>query len=116
MTWRIAPDLDELCSGLLRMRPKERTPEDEILHTLGVELEDSVSIHQSSSSLSAMPRLIGRESHIGSLVSALGALRKGKTVLCSLHGLSGMGKSALLKFFVTPLKRRSDILVLNGLL
>ena len=69
---KIAPDLDELCSGLLRMRPKERTPEDEILHTLGVELEDSVSIHQSSSSLSAMPRLIGRESHIGSLMSALG--------------------------------------------
>jgi len=111
---KVAPDLDELCIGLLRMRPQDRTPEDEILHTLGVELEDSMSIHQSSSSLSVMPRLIGRESHIGSLVSALGALRKGKTVLCSLHGLSGMGKSALLRFFINPLKRRSDILILNG--
>ena len=111
---RVPPDLDALCESLLRCKADERADEDQILQALGVELEESMIMQGSTTSLSSMPRLIGRESHLGTLVAAMGAVRKGKSVLCSVHGRSGMGKSALVRYFLEPLRRRSDVLVLKG--
>ena len=71
--------------------------EEEIFECLEIELEESMMLHVSSTSLTALPRLIGRESQMGALV-AYRHMRQGHTVVCSVHGRSGMGKSALMKY------------------
>ena len=61
-----------------------------------------------------MPRLIGRESQLGSLISAVGTVRQGRSVLVSLHGQSGMGKSALVRYFIESLRGRKDVMLVKG--
>jgi len=111
---RVPADLDALCKSLLKRDPAERATESDVLNILGIELEESTIMTTSSTSLTAMPRLIGRESHLGALVSAFSEIKKDKSVVCSVHGRSGMGKSALIKYFLEPLKSREDVMILEG--
>ena len=64
---RVPDDLDALCAALLRKDPESRADEEEIFECLEIELEESMMLHASSTSLSALPRLIGRESQMGAL-------------------------------------------------
>ncbi|MGC6415530.1 MAG: serine/threonine-protein kinase PknK [Bradymonadia bacterium] len=114
ITERVPDDLDALCAALLRKDPEARADEEEIFECLEIELEESMMLHASSTSLSALPRLIGRESQMGALESAYRRMSTGNTVVCSVHGRSGMGKSALMKYFLEPLRSQPDVLILTG--
>jgi hypothetical protein len=57
--------------------------------------------------------LIGREPHLAALADALAAAQA-RTVVCHVHGRSGVGKSTLVKHFLDDLSARSAALVLAG--
>lgn len=110
----VPPDLDELCEGLMRRNPEERLSEEDIFALLEIEPDESIMLQRGSAASTAMPRLIGRESQMGALVSALAEVKHGRTVLCSVHGQSGMGKSALVRNFIYPLRRQADVMIIRG--
>ncbi|MEE2786842.1 MAG: protein kinase [Myxococcota bacterium] len=108
-------DLDDLCTHLLRLKPDERATESMLFDALEAEPDESLSYHSiGGPPIREMPRLIGRESQLGSLISAVGTVRQGRSVLVSLHGQSGMGKSALVKYFIESLRGRKDVMLVKG--
>src|SRR5207253_1929559 len=47
--------------------------------------------------------LIGREHHLEALAAAFRTMKRGRTVICSVQGPSGVGKSALIHRFLDDL-------------
>lgn len=107
----VPDDLDRLCRTLLNRDPAARPDADAILEALG-------SARMGSGPM-VLPRidqrrLIGREAQTAALEDALAAARAGRSTLVTVHGGSGMGKSALLRRFLDPLIEQPDLLVLSG--
>jgi eukaryotic-like serine/threonine-protein kinase len=99
--------LDELCRDLLRADPRTRPSGDEIQRRLG------------GSTPRITPRragpLIGRDRHLHALRDAFDAVVAGAQTTVCVQGLSGAGKTALIRAFVEQLRdERSDLLVLTG--
>ncbi|MBK7401927.1 MAG: serine/threonine-protein kinase PknK [Myxococcales bacterium] len=117
----IPADLDRLCELLLRRRPQDRPPSDEILRRLG-----SIPItHDSSPRTSAAPPslggivapsspFVGRTAARTSLDLAFRRSRQGRAVAAHLHGGAGVGKSALVRAFLEDAAVQHHALVLAG--
>jgi eukaryotic-like serine/threonine-protein kinase len=104
----VPPDLDELCADLLRTAPADRPPEKEVLRRLGV---DAAVAASGSSSMSIAHNLfVGRAEELAQLDGALADCRRGQTVAVFIQGESGIGKSALVRAFISRLGE--DVLVL----
>jgi hypothetical protein len=107
----IPPDLDELCSELLRRDPTVRPSDEEVTYRL-----------RHASGAPAMPTarrsdapFVGRDHQIAILREALDDARKGHAVTVLLRGHSGMGKTALAMHFLAEVSERErDALVLSG--
>src|SRR5712691_816976 len=104
-------DLDELCRDLLRRDPASRPAGREVLRAL---MGSSAAIL--APSLPPGPALVvGREQHLGALRDAFQTAKAGRAVIVTVHGGSGMGKSALVRRFLEELKdAHGEAVVLVG--
>ena len=95
------PELESLCSDLLSRDPKDRPGPAEILERLGkpeigdprIEVTDDDNV------------FVGRRHETRALEEALAASLEGETVVLSLHGDSGCGKTELVERFLNATTR-----------
>jgi eukaryotic-like serine/threonine-protein kinase len=111
----IPEDLNALCQDLLCREPQKRPSGREILSRLGgAQTEPWGHVSTTFSPMRYMP-FIGRERHLAALGDAYHVAKTGHAVTVYLHGISGMGKSALVRCFLEELQQREqDVVVLVG--
>ncbi len=102
-------DLVSLCMRLLDRAPEKRPDAVQILALLG-------EVESPPSSLPSSPPevFVGRASEMYSLASAFDRARAGGSVVVTVSGRSGMGKSALVERLLESLRRDRDVVVLRG--
>ena len=105
----IPDDLNALCVDLLGRDPAARPPDRDVLRRLGGEAAGGpAALVAPGYGHGARIPLIGREEQIAALGAALGAVKQGRTVVCSVHGRSGVGKSALIERFLDDCAAGAD--------
>jgi tetratricopeptide (TPR) repeat protein len=97
----IPDDLNALCVELLCRDPAARPSDRDVLRRLGGEAAGGPA-QRATPGYGQAPRvpLIGREEQIAALAAGLAAVKQGRTVICAVHGRSGVGKSALIERFL----------------
>ena len=112
---KIPSDLDALCEHLLARDPASRPSGREVLRALGA--EDDVE----PSGVTAIPvagqphPFVGRRRELGLLRAAFEETRRGVCAAAVVEGVSGVGKSALVKQFTDHLRTRTrGVIVLAG--
>ncbi len=113
---KIPLDLDEVGWKLLRMDPARRPTGPEILRTLRGPESLPTSAQRSPPVRTPGP-FVGRESHLNAMQSALESVldpERPQPVVVHVRGRSGMGKSALVRQFLTEVRRRPAAVVLDG--
>jgi hypothetical protein len=106
----IPAELDGLCRDLLARDPAARPAGREILRRLGRTGADRAG----SPAPFAAP-LVGRARHLAVLQEAfLSSTQGGRSVAVCVHGVSGIGKTTLLRHFLQGLRERGDVIVLTG--
>jgi hypothetical protein len=104
----IEPELDSLIVGLLQPDPEQRPDVDTVLRCLGGELPQRVLSVPPASGPATV--LVGREPELALLAGALDQARAETTVLLELRGVSGIGKSSLVRRFVSDLGTAAFVL------
>ena len=100
-------DLCDLCMSLIALDPARRAGAAEILAVVG----------QESSSPKPAPHdteLVGREIELAQMRGALARVRAGEGVTLLVDGNSGVGKTALVKNFLTTAETAGSATVLRG--
>jgi len=101
-------DLSALCMQLLSIEPSARPSAADVLSKLG-------SVTGRSSLAPAAGNFVGRDRELVALGRAYEDVRRGTGVTIYVHGESGVGKTALVRHFLTKLAARdSDTLILPG--
>jgi eukaryotic-like serine/threonine-protein kinase len=103
----LPPDLEALCMALLRIDPKERPTGAEVLSRLNLDEPP-----ESAPATSRRSGFVGRRRELSVLRHALAEARSGKAMAVLVEGESGMGKSALMRRFLSQI--RGDVVVLAG--
>jgi len=107
----VAPDLDLLCTELLRREPTERPTGPQILARLG---RRSAGGSLPPAAPAGEAPIVGRERQLDTLKEAFLAAGGGRSVTVMVSGASGMGKSALVRRFLDDLVERGAATVLRG--
>ena len=107
---QIPPDLDELCSALLRYDPPARSTGRDVLRACGVsEMRTRAEPSRAPESV-----FVGRDREMDRLRDAFASSRKG-TVSVMIAGESGVGKTSLVREFTESVRaEQRDALVLEG--
>jgi serine/threonine protein kinase len=110
----VPEDLNELCVNLLRRDPAARPNSRDVLRCL-----DRIPAGpEAAVPFPALPRkslpLVGRQRHLAALAAAYVDMQRGRTVILSVHGHSGAGKSALVQGFLDELEGRDEAVILVG--
>jgi hypothetical protein len=103
-------DLAAVCKALLRLDPVRRAGGSDVLHFLG---EERPSIR----SAVRRPRqvFVGRRAELAALKRAFAATVSGRAAVATVHGSSGIGKSALVRQFLDALPASDpDVLVVRA--
>jgi serine/threonine protein kinase len=103
-------DLVTLCQALLHRDPARRPSGEQVLAHLGA----STRAAPLAVSRAADIDFIGREAQLQALRDALAHSRSGRSVTVFVHGLSGMGKSALIQRFLGELRAFPSAVLLEG--
>jgi len=96
-------DLGQLCVELLRRDPAARPTSRAVLDRLGVDQAGGGGgggAQAGHSSQGGELPFVGRGPHLKALADALDDVAGGRTVVVSVHGRSGVGKSALVRAFL----------------
>jgi tetratricopeptide (TPR) repeat protein len=110
----IDPDVDALCVGLLRRDPALRAGGRDILSYLGRRAAGFVAVSAGGEVVTATP-FVGRDRELARLRDALAASRVGRhSVTVLVRGLSGMGKTALVRRFLDEVREDPQAVVLAG--
>lgn len=111
----VPADLDLLCRQLLLREAKERPSGAEILQRLrGGESAHRFSIAPSSRPSQAVP-FVGRKEQLAALHDAFIRTKDRRPVVVVVRGSSGMGKSTLVRHFLSELgEREATVVVLDG--
>ncbi|MDX6696034.1 MAG: eukaryotic-like serine/threonine-protein kinase [Blastocatellia bacterium] len=110
----VDPDLDNLCRDLLRINPQRRPNGREVLRRLEAFQPDIVN-SMPPAPFARDGAFIGREQQMKALDDAFTATRAGSAVTLYIHGVSGMGKSAVVRHFLEQTHRReSNVVILEG--
>ncbi|RMH45236.1 MAG: hypothetical protein D6689_00385, partial [Deltaproteobacteria bacterium] len=104
-------DLAALCMDLLSRDPNRRPGPEEILVRAGRATRAS---QPRVARTTTAPVFVGRAGHIELLRSAFSAVAAGATRTAFVHGSSGVGKTALVNYFLDELRARGDAVVLTG--
>src|SRR4030095_15650343 len=93
----VPDDLADLCMRLLQPDPHDRPSGEAVQQSL------SAAKGRSKPAVVGTPVpdvLIGREPHLAALGEAFDISKRGETVVAFISGLSGMGKTALMRYFL----------------
>ncbi len=96
LTEGLPVDLDELCVALLSRRPEDRPSGAEVLARLGIVAADATLTGVDG----ARAAFVGRHDELATLHAAYAEVANGATVSVFVRGVSGMGKSALVRRFL----------------
>jgi serine/threonine protein kinase len=107
-------DLDTLCSALLCRDPSARPRAVDVLSFLQSCTPRPRASSSQPSSIAASRRLVGREKHLRDLVEAYRETRHRGPTLVLVHGPSGVGKTALVEYFLDSLPPTDGAVVLTG--
>jgi serine/threonine protein kinase len=102
-------DLCTLALELLDRDPAARPSGIAVARRVGIERDIDASPRQTLEST-----FVGRHAELAALRSAFDATRCGQTVVAHVHGPSGIGKSALVRRFVSDLSLNSEVVLLEG--
>lgn len=104
----IPADIDALCADLLRCDPRERPTGDEILERLGRWMPRTAAPKPPTP-------FLGRDAHLRALREAFDASVAGQQTTVCVEGVSGAGKSALIRAFLERLRDEvPGLVVLTG--
>ena len=111
----IPQDLDELCTALLQREPQARPQAKGVLEVAGP-VKATASVRGGASlALVSASVFVGRQRELEAMSNAFSAVVGGAPVSLLLHGLSGLGKSELLRTFTRQLRSRApNTMVLRG--
>jgi hypothetical protein len=104
--------LSAVCMGLLHRNPDQRLSGQEALRRLSPGSSRPVS-DPSPAALRDTP-FVGRDRQLGVLNDAFVAVMHGGAAAVSVHGPSGIGKSALVRRFLSRFTTYDDVVVLSG--
>jgi hypothetical protein len=107
----IPGDLDAICTGLLRRDPALRMTGQEAARLLG---NPAATVGVRAFSTDANPPFVGRRQQLAALESALTQARRGTATALYVYGPSGIGKSALVQYFLDRVVSREEIVALRG--
>jgi serine/threonine protein kinase/tetratricopeptide (TPR) repeat protein len=111
----VPADLNELCSDLLRIKPQMRPTGREVLQRLEAFQSDPMNSTPPAPLPTREGMFIGRERQMSVLDDAFLATRAGRTVTVYIHGISGMGKSTVVRYFLEQIQRRErKAVILEG--
>jgi serine/threonine protein kinase len=102
-----APDLNELCAGLLAIDPARRHGFADVVRVLGPAAANPARIAR-------RPRLVGRESELHTLRAAYDGIKRGRPAIVHISGSSGIGKSSLVREFIGQLEAEESVLAFEG--
>jgi eukaryotic-like serine/threonine-protein kinase len=106
----IPEDIDALCRDLLRRDPRDRPTGDQILERLG-----RTAPAVGPGKLAPSMPFIGRDPHLRALRDAFDASVAGTQTTVCVSGLSGAGKTSLIRAFLERLRDEiPELLVLTG--
>ena len=108
----VAPDLNAICMGLLHRLPEQRLSGLEALRRLACDGAPAVS--EAPAAAAGDAPFIGRHQQLQTLNDALVAVMNGAATARCVHGPSGIGKSALVRRFLSQFATRDDVVVLAG--
>jgi eukaryotic-like serine/threonine-protein kinase len=104
-------DLNDLCVTLLRRDPESRPIGREILRALGAR----GTLQMAPAFMGVESPFIGREKLIAELQDAFSTTQEGEAVSVYVHGISGMGKSTLVRTFLDQIReQKHKPIVLQG--
>ncbi|MDH5672628.1 MAG: AAA family ATPase [Myxococcales bacterium] len=112
----VPDDLDQLCRDLLQRDPKLRPSGAEILRYLtGHSSSRPIFDAQGTAHAQHHDQLfVGRRAQLDELRTAFEATKRGRPAVLFVHGLSGMGKTALVRCFAEQLLNADEAIVLRG--
>jgi hypothetical protein len=111
----IPADLDSLCIALLEVDPERRPLGTEVLRRLGATRSNRPFASSPPAVDAEKPTvLVGREAELGTLRAAFDEMLSGRSITVRLGGESGMGKSAIARYFLEGLTERGEAVVLRG--
>lgn len=106
----IPEDIDALCRDLLRLDPRARPSGDEIVERLGLWTPPA-----DSGKLAPAKPFIGRDGQLRALREAFDASVSGTQTTVCVHGVSGAGKTSLIRAFLERLRDEvAELLALTG--
>jgi eukaryotic-like serine/threonine-protein kinase len=108
----VPADLSVVCMGLLGRKPGQRLSGLEALRGLARDTALPVSEH-ATAAIRDTP-FVGRDRQLQVLNDAFLAVMSGGAAAVSVHGPSGIGKSALVRRFLGQFGTRDDVVVLSG--
>src|SRR5688572_8736492 len=112
----VAPDvpsgLSGICMGLLCRDPERRLSGDTALHLLALDVAGPAP-GIATTPIRDTP-FVGRASQLDALDDAFGAVRRGRAAAMCVSGPSGIGKSALVRYFLGRIAGADGVVVLSG--
>jgi hypothetical protein len=108
----VAADLAAVCMGLLRRNPEQRLTGPEALRGLARDTGTLVS-ETTPAAISDTP-FVGRDRQLHALNDAFLAVMNGRAASVSVYGPSGIGKSAVVRRFLSQFRALGDLVVLSG--
>jgi eukaryotic-like serine/threonine-protein kinase len=109
----VPPDLAALCVRLLRQSANARPAAAELLQAFGAVPERAGTAHWTADQAAAMP-FVGRDTELACLHEAFATVRSGRAATVYITGESGMGKTALVRRFLSRIEPQHDTVVLTG--
>jgi len=106
----VPAQLDELCTALLSRDQSRRPAHRAVREALG---GAPIAEIEAAARMPASP-FVGREQHLDVMRKALADTRGGRSVAVLVHGLSGMGKTALVREFLDEIARDDKAVILEG--
>jgi predicted ATPase len=85
-----------------------------VLSRLGCDRASNSGAIPARASTAQVAQFVGRERHLAALAEAFQSVKEGRTAVVCLLGGSGMGKSALARRFLEELRRREQVVTLQG--
>lgn len=108
----VPTDLSHVCMGLLHRSPAQRFSGHAALHLLARDTPSPVS--QTAPTELRNTAFIGRDRQLHSLNDACLSVVNGSGATVSIQGESGIGKSALVRRFLSQFDARHDVVVVSG--